>query len=80
MSTDKLQQLTERVERVCQVVDDLKRENDALTDENAGLKNELAEIRKLYEQFKLKGADQSEAVRGKLAGVLSRLQQLESMS
>lgn len=80
MSTDKLEQLSERVERVCRVVEDLRRENDSLTEENAGLRSELSEIRKLYDQFKLQKADQSDAAKGKLASVLSRLQQLESIS
>jgi len=75
----KLDILSEKVEKVLNLLERVKSENAALKEENQKLKTELASIRKEYRNLKLGSADQSQAVKSRLVTVLNRLEELESL-
>ena len=77
---DKLEQLTQKIETVCSLVEMLRKENAELKETNEQQRTELEQLKKQHEELQLKSADQSEAVRSRLSTVLNRLDELESMA
>ena len=77
---DKLELLSDKVEKVCQLVEILQDENHTLKEYNTILEQDLSKFRKENEELKIKLADQSDSVKTKLTGVLNRLEQLEEIS
>lgn len=77
---DKLEQLTQKIETVCSLVESLRKENSELKETNERYRTELESLKKDHEELQLKTADQSEAVRSRLSTVLNRLDELESMA
>ena len=78
--TDTLDQISQKVDQLLQVVKNLKVENSSLQGENQQLKAQLADAGKEHKSLSLKAADQSELVRSKLQSVLSRLDELEELA
>ena len=78
--TDTLDQISQKVDQLLQVVKNLKVENSSLQGENRQLKAQMVELGKEHKSLSLKSADQSELVRSKLQSVLSRLDELEQLA
>jgi regulator of replication initiation timing len=78
--SDTLDQIAQKVDRLLDVVKNLKSENAALTADNRKLKTELSGLDKKRQSVSLKAADQSDAVRTKLQTVLNRLEELEKLT
>ena len=78
--TDTLDQISQKVDQLLQVVKNLKVENASLHGENKELKVQLADAGKEHKSLSLKSADQSELVRSKLKSVLTRLDELEKLA
>ena len=77
--SDKYTLLEEKVSQVLERLDGLKTENTSLQQENTALKGELSGLRQEFHRFRLEHNDQNEAVRSKLATLLSRIEELERM-
>jgi predicted RNase H-like nuclease (RuvC/YqgF family) len=77
---DKLQKLQDRIEELLKVVDSLRKENHALKADAKAQTAELAKLRDHVDSLKREQADQSEAVKSKLNSMLSRLDELESLT
>ncbi|MDH3892649.1 MAG: cell division protein ZapB [candidate division Zixibacteria bacterium] len=78
--SDTLDQISQKVDQLLQVVKNLKTENATLQGENKQLKAQVADLSKDHKSLSLQAADQSEAVRSKLQLVLSRLDELEELA
>ena len=76
---DKFNLLTEKVDKVLELLDRLKAENKSLKEENDRLTTELNHIRDSFEEYRLVHADQSNRVKEKLTSVLSRVEELEQL-
>ena len=76
---DKFNLLTEKVDKVLELLDRLKAENKTLKEENDRLIAELNRIRDSFEEYRLVHADQSNRVKEKLTSVLSRVEELEQI-
>ncbi len=76
---DSLTLLEKKVELVLNLVDQLRDENRTLTEENAILKSELTNIKRLSRNLKVSHSDQSEVLKTKLNSVLSRVEELEGL-
>jgi regulator of replication initiation timing len=77
---DKLQKLQDRIEELLKLVDSLRKENHALKAEAKSQHVELAKLKDHVDSLKREQADQSEAVKSKLNSMLSRLDELESLT
>ncbi len=75
----KSQLLAEKVEKVLNLLDQLRRENSSLKAENTHLSAELTKLHKSCEELKLGEADRTDAIKTKLTSVLGRLEELESL-
>jgi peptidoglycan hydrolase CwlO-like protein len=77
---DKLQKLQDRIEELLNHVDTLRKENNALKAEAKEHGSELAKLKDQLDLLKREQADQSEAVKSKLNTMLSRLEELETIT
>ncbi|MFZ1685141.1 MAG: hypothetical protein WAU88_13585 [Candidatus Zixiibacteriota bacterium] len=77
---DKLQKLQDRIEELLKLVDSLRKENHALKADAKAQTAELAKLKDHVDSLKREQADQSEAVKSKLNSMLSRLDELESLT
>ena len=76
---DKFQVLEDKVGKVLQKIEALAGENKTLKGENEQLESELAGLKQEFKQFRLQQNDQTEAVKSRLASVLSRIEELEKI-
>ncbi len=74
-----LELLEEKIRHVVEKLETLKTDNAALRLQNAELKSELSQLRQDIETLHREHRDQTEAVRSKLALVLSRVGELEKI-
>jgi predicted RNase H-like nuclease (RuvC/YqgF family) len=77
---DKLQKLQDRIEELLKLVDSLRKENHSLKADAKAQHAELARLKDHVDSLKREQADQSEAVKSKLNSMLSRLDELESLT
>ncbi len=78
--SDKFDLVAQKVDRLLDVVEQLKSRNKAAEKDNAELKSELTRIEKAFHALQLETADRAEAVRAKLDRVLGRLGDLENLA
>ena len=78
--TDTLDQISQKVDQLLQIVKNLKVANASLQGENEQLKTQLTEFGKEQKSLSIKSADQSELVRSKMQSVLNRLDELEELA
>jgi FtsZ-binding cell division protein ZapB len=79
MSTsDKLQQISAKVELLLRDLERLQKDNRQLSIENRELRSTYDKLEKEFGALRLKHTDQSSAVRVKLQTILGRLAELES--
>ncbi len=77
-TTDKLQQISAKVEVLLEDLQRLQRDNRQLTEENRDLRSTYDRLEKEFGSLRLRHSDQSNAVRVKLQTILGRLSELES--
>jgi len=77
---DKLNLIEDKVDAVLEIIDRVRAEKAILTEENSRLKTEIAQLQKQFSSLKLAKSDNNDAVRTKLATVLSRVEELESLA
>jgi len=76
---NKILEVAKKVERLLADLNKYRQENEDLLTDNKRLRSELAAAGKEFHALKLDTADHSETVRTKLAGILAKLSELESM-
>ncbi len=76
---DKFQMLEDKVGKVLQKIEALTGENKSLKSENEQLESELTGLKQEFKQFRLQQNDQAEAIKSKLASLLSRIEELEKI-
>ena len=76
---DKLQLLTDRIDRMIAHIRQLEGENTSLRGENEQLRHELTDVRAECHRLKLDQADRAQIVTSRLATVLERLDELEQV-
>ncbi len=77
---DKLTLVEDKVDAVLKVVERIRAEKAILKDENSRFKSEIAMLQKQLTALKLAKSDKNDAVRTKLATVLSRVDELENLA
>ena len=76
----KLKELAAQVDLACKTIDSLSAENKKLKAEVNDLRQKLTKVSKEFDSIRLNSTDKSDAIKGKLAGILERLNQLEELS
>lgn len=79
MTEEKLAQLSEKVDQLIDRLATLQVTNQTLASDNQELRSKLIKLEDELKGLKLKSADQSQAVKSHLTGVLSRLTELEQI-
>jgi|GEM_PF-1265226 len=77
--SDKLQQISQRVESLLADLDKMGDENRNLKEENQRLRSDYTKLEKDISELRLQHSDQSSAVKAKLETVLHRLDELDSL-
>lgn len=77
--SDKIRLLEEKVGQVLDRLEALHNQNSTLREQNAGLKDKLAELQQAFDGFQVEHRDRAEQVKSKLATLLGRIEQLEQI-
>lgn len=78
--SDRLNRLAEKVDEVLIRLDSMKSENRELKAGNTKLKSELLGLKKEHDSLMLEKNDRSDHLKSKLISVLSRLDELDSLT
>jgi len=78
--SDKFTLLEEKINRVLRLVARLQKEKGELEREKKILSGELADVKRRYQELHATSREQSQAVKGRLATVLSRIEELERLN
>lgn len=80
MSMDeKLQLISERIDKLLGDLERVNEENKFLKSENLGLKDDYKHLEKDFSSLRLEHTDQTNSIRSKLQTVLKRLGDLEAL-
>jgi FtsZ-binding cell division protein ZapB len=77
---ERYEKVEERVSRVLKLVTRLRDENGGLKRRNEALAHELAALKRKCQELEVASRDQTEAVKSRLTGVLTRIEELEHLS
>ena len=77
---DKLNLISEKVDELVVLVDELRSQNKELSGENRGLKTQINRLQKESKAAGLDKVDRKDSVKTKLNLVLNRLEELESLA
>ncbi|MBI5265942.1 MAG: cell division protein ZapB [candidate division Zixibacteria bacterium] len=78
--SDRFSTLEEKVNRVLRLVARLQKEKGELERENKTLTGELADLKRRYQELNVTSREQSQAVKSRLATVLTRIEELERLN
>ncbi len=77
---DKLELLTTKFEKVLELVDKLKAENQVQREENSRLRAELTRLQTEVTRLRATQNDQSDRIKDRLTAVLAHVQELEGLT
>jgi len=77
--TDQINLLEEKVSQVLQRLTVLQKENGSLRQENNALTDQLSQLRRDFDKFRVEHNDQTDAVKTRLTSLLSRIEELEQL-
>jgi cell division protein FtsB len=77
---EKLKAISEKVDDLITLVEELRAENSNLTTDNRSLKTQVNRLKKETREASLNRVDKKDSVKNKLYLVLNRLEELESLT
>ena len=77
---EKLDVISEKVDDLVALIEQLRSENVDLAKDNRSLKTQISHLKKEFKEAGLEKVDRTDSVRTKLNLVLNRLEELESLS